>query len=108
MQVIVNRQVDLSNYTPDELEFSYPRAAQLIIETKNDFSISIEGHNMLSDTYYTMPIIEQTSYDVISNITTAGLYSVDISSVDKVKIIHSETAGQIYIKILGQYKEIIE
>lgn len=101
MQIIANRQIDLSNYTPEDLEFIYPRGAQLSIEIAESSAISVQGHNVLSDTYYTLPIIEKKSYDVMTEIKKAGVYDVDISSVDRVKIVTKGNKGMVYIKVIG-------
>lgn len=101
MQVIAHKEIDLSNYTPEDLEFSYPRGAQLSIEFDGSNKVSVQGHNILSDTFYTLPIIQKESYDILTEIDSAGIYDIDISSVDRFKLIVSGNKGIIYIKVIG-------
>lgn len=102
MQTIANRVIDLSNYTPEDLEFCYPRGAQLSINFESSTTLSVQGHNVLSDTFYTLPIVEKMSYDVITEIKKAGMYDIDISSVDMVKLIVEGKKGKIYVKVTGK------
>ncbi len=108
MQVIVNKIIDLSNCTPEDLKLGYPRGTQLNIELDGLSVISIQGHNMLSDTYYTLPIIDKSNYDVLTKAKKAGMYEVDISCVNTVKIETESNKGNIYIKVIenkrGQQK----
>lgn len=100
MQVIANRQIDLSSYTPEDLEFNYPRGAQLSIELDGLSVVSVQGHNVLSDMYYTLPIIDKSNYDVLTKAKKAGIYSVDISCVDTVRIETDSNKGVMYIKVI--------
>lgn len=101
MRTIALREIDLSNYAPEELEFVFPRGEQMTIEADGGASIEVHGHNLMSDTFYIMPIIQKISYDIITSITDNGIYDVDITSVDRVKLVVNGTSGKIYIKIIG-------
>lgn len=101
MQIIVNKIVDLSNCTPEDLMFICPRGTQLSIELDGLSVISVQGHNVLSDTFYTLPIINATNYDVLTKASKSGIYTVDISSVDVVNI-ETNNKGKMYVKIVEQ------
>lgn len=101
MHIIVNKEIDLSTCTPDDLELCYPRGTQLSIELAEPNQLSVQGHNVLSDTFYALPIIEKTSYDVLTEIQKAGVYDINISSVDRVKIITPSETGIIHIRVIG-------
>lgn len=101
MQIIVNKEIDLSNCTPGDLRFNYPRGTQLILELDGSTVVSVQGHNMLSDTYYILPIIEVASYDILTKAKKKGMYNVDITNVDTVEVLTDSTKGKLYIKIIA-------
>lgn len=100
MEIIARREIDVSNYTPEDLEFCYPKGAQLSIELDGSNTVGVQGHSALSDTYYTLPIIEKQTYDIVTSASNAGVYDVDISSVDKFTL-SITGSGKIYIKVIG-------
>lgn len=102
MQIMVNRMINLTNYEPNDLIIDYPRANKLSIETDGKAQLTVQGHNVLSDTYYTLPILEPNSYDILMKITKAGIYEVDISAVGVVKVIPSKDDGTIYLKATSE------
>lgn len=102
MQIIANRMIDLADYEPSDLIINYPRANRLGIQTDGTAKLTVQGHNVLADTYYTLPIVETSSYDVLTEITKAGVYEVDISAVDVVKVVPSENKGTIYLKVSSE------
>lgn len=103
MQIILNRKIDLSNYQPTDLIFetSFCEMANIQCENLSGGSITVSGKLVGASDYTTLALIDNASFDLVSSISTNGLYSVDIVGIDSMKVdINGATAGTISVKVV--------
>lgn len=103
MSIIFSRKIDLSNYDPTELVIGNTNGGQLTIQIDGAATLAVKGKHIQSETYVNLGVVNATTFDVTDSITNPGIYNVDISDVDNIKLelINDDKNSEIFIKVVG-------
>ena len=100
MRIVVNKHIDLSNYEEKELKINTNNGGSLIIQCVNpDGTLTVEGKNA-SSLENTNLYGVSNAFDIVANISEAGIYTYDVSGIDNVELNYNGNNGDLYIKVV--------